>query len=181
MNSNKKANMRRWVLGLGATLAIVVAMSLFTMRFGEHEAPQAGNLQTQGMLVQDCVMNQVLSYAPCGHTVERRTYAPSDVIGLNRTLFEERMSDYRVSEWSEKLVKMSKELQVPCPAHWVLKADEDGLICIYRNLLGEDLTCLRKTYLSLPDMPEADKQTLRMGMLFDDAMGAESYLESIDS
>ena len=147
----------------------------------EQEAPQAGSMDAQGLIARGCILDQTLHYAVCGHEVERKMDAPDTVLGMNRELFTQAMSEYRITSFGAQRVEMARTLEMACPAHWVIQADADGLLGVYRNLYGEEMVCLRRLDTDVTAAPESDGEALRRGMCFDTAQEADAYLEAIQS
>lgn len=147
----------------------------------EPDAPQAGSMDAQGRLERGCVLDQTLQYAVCGHHVERRIDAPDTVLGMNRELFAQAMADWRITSFASQKVEMTRTMEMACPAHWVIAADADGKLGVYRNLYGEEMVCLRALDIGVSTAPESDAAALRVGMCFDTEEAAEGYLEAIQS
>lgn len=143
--------------------------------------PQVGSMDAQALIERGCVLHQTLTYTACGHSVERNVDAPDTVLGMNREVFEQAMSEYRLISFGAQRIEMARTMEIPCPAHWVIRAGEDGLLGVYRNLYGEALLCLRTLSVGVSAAPEADADALRRGLCFDTAQEAEAYLEAITS
>lgn len=164
-------------------LSCVAAVGVYQHFFPStrEQAPQVGSIDDQGLIARGCILHQTLHYALCGHSVERKIDAPDTVLGLNRELFEQAMEDWRITAFAAQRIEMSRAMEMPCPAHWVILADESGMLGVYRNLYGEELLCLRKMEMGVSAAPESDQMQLRRGMCFDSAQDAEAYLEAIQS
>lgn len=146
-----------------------------------QDTPQVGSIDDQGLIARGCVLHQTLDYAVCGHHVERKIDAPDTVLGMNREVFEQAMADWRITSFASSRVDMTRTLEMPCPAHWVIWAGADGKLGVYRNLYGEELLCLRNLEIAVSAAPESDEAQLRRGMCFDTEQEAEAYLEAIQS
>lgn len=145
------------------------------------EAPQVGSMDSQGLIERGCVLHQTLQYAVCGHSVERNLDAPDTVLGMNREVFAQAMADWRVTAFASQRIEMARTMEMPCPAHWVIRAGADGKLGVYRNLYGEELCCLRELDMGVSAAPESDEAALRVGLCFDTEADAEVYIESIQS
>ena len=161
----------------------VAVVGLYQMVFpsAQNEAPQVSGVDEQRLIERGCVLHQTLHYTVCGHSVERKLDAPDTVLGMSCELFEQAMADYRITSFASKRIEMTCAMDMACPAHWVICADADGVLGIYRNLYGEEMLCLRKLNAGVSAAPESDWTQLRRGMCFDSAQEAEAYLEAIQS
>lgn len=145
------------------------------------QAPQVSGVEAQHLIKRGCILRQTLHYAVCDHSVTRRLDAPETVLGMNRELFERAMADWRITAFSAQQIEMTRVMAMPCPAHWVICADENGLLGVYRNLYGEQMHCLRRLDIGVSAAPQSDQAQLRRGLCFDSAQEADAYIESIQS
>lgn len=130
-------------------------------------------------------MHTTLHYAPCGHSVQRRERLPASLTGLSRGAFEAALEDVipgaAVTGFSSAEVDISLSADIPCPLHWVLRAGEDGLLCVLQNRNGEALEIVRRTDVQTARVDEAERAALLEGMIFDDVQALEGYLEGVSS
>ena len=178
-----------------AAAVLAAILCLFPARGTEQEAPrQAG--QAQGADVPadadlsertqaDAYLHTTLHYLPCGHSVQRRDPLPAALAGMSRALLEKEIGSViagaSVTGFSAQEVDVVRSTEIPCPLHWVLKADEQGKLCIGQNRSGETLETVRRTDVPLDKAPEAERDALREGRIFDDVQALEGYLESLSS
>ncbi len=143
---------------------------------------EARQILAQGsVLAQGALLNQTLTYQACGHVVQRRVDAPAECIGMERAALEKLLSDYRVTAFSPSEVAMQRELSMYCPAHWVVRPDDLGELCIWQNQLGEHMDQLTQLGFGAEDLPESERETVRRGKAFDSQQDMEGWLESIQS
>ncbi len=132
-----------------------------------------------------CYLHETLFYAPCGHSVQRREALPARLVGLNRAAIESEIGEVipgaAVTGFSGGEVDISRQIDVPCPLHWVLRGGEDGLLHVYQNRTGEELSLVRDTDVPLHRAGESEQQELLHGKIFDDVQALEGYLESMSS
>ncbi len=146
------------------------------------EEAEARPILAQGTaLAQGALLNQTLTYAACGHVVQRRVDAPAECIGMDRVALERLLTDYRVTAFSAAEVAMQRELTLYCPAHWVVKPDDLGELCIWQNQLGEHMDQLTQLGFGVEDLPEGEREAVRRGKAFDSQQDMESWLENIQS
>lgn len=131
------------------------------------------------------MLHQTLCYAPCGHSVQRREKLPARLVGLTRAAMEQELPkvlpDAQITGFSASEVDAARSLPLPCPLHWILRAQDDGLLHVLRNTDGESLSDIRPTEIRLEDAPESEQDALRDGVIFDDAIALEGFLESLGS
>lgn len=132
-----------------------------------------------------CALHETLFYAPCAHSVQRRTALSAQLIGLTRDALEaeigQEIPGAAVTGFSGAEVDVSRSLDIPCPMHWVLRGGEDGMLHIYQNRTGEALSLVRGTDVPLERAGESERQELLEGRIFDDVQSLEGYLESMSS
>lgn len=132
-----------------------------------------------------CYLHSTLHYAPCGHSVQRRENLPAKLVGLSRAALESEIGGVipgaAVTGFSSAEVDISVGMDIPCPLHWVLRAGEDGMLCILQNTMGEALEIVRSTDIPLARVQEEEQQELIRGRIYDDVQALEGYLESMSS
>lgn len=155
----------------------------------ETAAPAAGERPASADLSErtaaGCYLHRTLCYTPCGHSVQRREALPAALVGLSRTALEKEIGNIihgaAVTGFSASEVDVALSTDIPCPLHWVLRAGEDGMLCIMQNTMGEALEIVRSTDIPLAHVQEDEKQELLRGRIYDDVQALEGYLESLSS
>jgi len=131
------------------------------------------------------MIHRTITYAPCGHSVQRREALPARLAGLTRTALQKEIAGVipgaQVTGFSGAEVDAAQSLDIPCPLHWMLAAGEDGLLCVMQNLSGEEMQTVRQTDIPLSRAPQEQRQELLSGMVFDDVQAMEGYLENLSS
>lgn len=134
---------------------------------------------------EGCMIHRTITYAPCGHSVQRREALPARLVGLTRTALQKEIASVipgaQVTGFSGAEVDAAQSLDIPCPLHWMLAAGEDGLLCVMQNLSGEEMQTVRQTDIPLSRAPQEQRQELLGGMVFDDVQAMEGYLENLSS
>lgn len=134
---------------------------------------------------EGCMIHRTITYAPCGHSVQRREALPARLVGLTRTALQKEIAGVipgaQVTGFSGAEVDAAQSLDIPCPLHWMLAAGEDGLLCVMQNLSGEEMQTVRQTDIPLSRTPQEQRQELLGGMVFDDVQAMEGYLENLSS
>jgi hypothetical protein len=83
---------------------------------------------------------------------------------------------WRVTDFSPGRITMSKNVMLFCPQHYVLMPDETGQVCVWTNRYGEGMERVRDTSVTLADLPEAQRELVRVGVAFDSETLADQYL-----
>ena len=132
-----------------------------------------------------CYLHRTLYYAPCGHSVQRRERLPAQLVGLSRQALEAQITEVMpgaaVTGFSASEVDIALSTDIPCPLHWVLRAGEDGMLCVMQNVSGEGMEVVRRADIPISEVPEGDRAALVQGKMFDDVQAMEGYLESLSS
>lgn len=163
------ALLQPWKLLIGADLA------------EEKQEGAAEILSQDATLAPGATLDQTITYLPCGHVVQRRVEAPAELAGMDRKGIENALPDYRVTAFSGKEVTMQRDMNLFCPDHWVLMPDSQGELCIWQNLLGEEMVRLRGLGITIADLPESEQNDVRIGKGFASAEALENWLEGVDS
>ena len=128
-----------------------------------------------------CVMRQTLNYQRCGHSVVRTVDVPAEWVGMAREQLEEQLDmSWRITDFGPLRITMLRNLMLFCPQHWVLMPDEAGRVCIWVNRYGEGMERVYETDWLLANMPEAEREQVRIGKAFDLLEEAESFLEGLE-
>ena len=147
------------------------------------EAPVHADLSER--TAPGCYLHRTIFYAPCSHSVQRREALSSKLSGLSRAALESEIGSVipgtAITGFSSSEVDVSVSLDIPCPLHWVLKAANDGVLCIWQNRMGEALEIVRRTEILLSQVSESGREELVSGKIFDDVQSLEGYLESLSS
>ena len=134
---------------------------------------------------EGCMLHRTICYAPCGHSVQRREALSARLKGLTRSALEQEIAGVipgaQVTGFSEAEVDVTVSLDIPCPLHWVLRGGEDGMLGVWQNASGEELSLVRSTDLEMKRLGDAQREALRDGLVFDDVQALEGYLESLGS
>ncbi len=145
------------------------------------EENAAESLSQAGLLERGAIFDQTLQYKPCGHVVQRRVAAPTELLGMDRKALEKALPDYRITAFGGKEVVMQREMEIFCPDHWVLKPDAQGELCVWQNRLGEEMQQMRALGIGAEDVPEEEREKVRAGKAFTSLEALEGWLESADS
>ena len=134
---------------------------------------------------EGCMLHRTICYAPCGHSVQRREALSTRLKGLTRGALEQEIGSVipgaKVTGFSAAEVDVTVSLDIPCPLHWVLRGGEDGMLGVWQNTSGEALSLVRSTEIAMKQLSDAQRETLKEGLVFDDVQALEGYLESLGS
>lgn len=174
-----KPNHRAWLMALctAALLAAAAAVSL------PHpaETPDAQASAERLTLEEDSELLQTLTYTRCEHTVTRRLTAPVELYGKTMEETAALYPEWRITEFSPKLVKMERQPDLFCPDHMVLMPNGAGYLCVFENKYGDALALVKELDQPVSELPDAVQQEVRAGMGFDTVEALEKWLEGADS
>jgi hypothetical protein len=69
-----------------------------------------------------------------------------------------------------------------CPDHYIIKADDNGSIFVYRNMEGMDkLSAVMKMNFTTDDVPKDYRPLLKDGMVFDSVEEIEGLIEDAET
>jgi len=181
---SSKTNAAMWILSAVAALCLALGLMMIP---GESAAPgelpdaQAADSAVGGVLAEDSEMMQTLTYTRCTHTVTRRIPAPEELYGKTRQEVEALYPEWRVTEFSDKMVMMEQQPDLFCPAHIVVMPDGAGMLCVFQNRYGDALMLQRELGIDVKTLPAAIREELEGGMGFSTAEELEQWLESAES
>lgn len=174
-----KPNHRAWLMALctAALLAAAAAVSL------PHpaETPDAQASAERLTLEEDSELLQTLTYTRCEHTVTRRLTAPVELYGKTMEETAALYPEWRITEFSPKLVKMERQPDLFCPDHIVLMPNGAGYLCVFENKYGDALALVRELTLEMKNLPAAAQEEAELGIGFSTVEELEQWLESVES
>lgn len=143
----------------------------------EETAVQAGG--NNDTITKDTVITWDYEYEMCGHDVYVDTEPDSDMIGLGFSQMKSAYPDVVIVSFASDKVVLKKRLGCYCPAHFMLKRNDDKL-AVYRTAVGTDI---QDIYIDIDipfvDLNEEQKQMLEAGRVFSDLDDLRSFLEKI--
>jgi hypothetical protein len=125
------------------------------------------------------VQLQTFHYQRCGHSVTRTVDVQPEWVGLTPEELSASLDmGWRVSDFQSARITMSKNLMLFCPQHYVLMPDDSGAVSIWTNRYGDGMEKVRETSITLVDLPETQRESVRVGVGFDSEGLADEYLIS---
>ena len=179
-----KSGAAMWTLSALAALCLALGLMLTPRQStapGELPPAQAADSAMGAVLSEGSELMQTLTYTRCAHRVTRRTPAPVELYGKTRQEVEALYPEWRVTEFSEKLVRMEQQPELFCPDHIVVMPDGAGMLCVFENRYGDALMLQRELGIDLKTLPAAIREELEGGMGFSTAEEMEQWLESVES
>lgn len=172
---------RPLVMAFGV-MALLIAAALILMPADTADVPAETTGRARDITPQEgCEIEQTMIYTRCGHTVVRRSAAPAEVYGQPLDAVQGLYTDWRLTEFGAKLIKMQKNLQLYCPDHMVLMPDGAGMLCVFENRYGDALALVNELNIPVNTLPAAAQEDVEMGLGFDSADALEMWLESVES
>ncbi len=184
----ERTSLKRNTLLLLASAAVLLAIAAATLLLpGESTAPgelppaKAVDAGDAAAVEEGCELLQTLTYTRCEHVVTRRVTAPVELYGKTLEEVEALYPEWRVTEFSPKLIKMEQKPDIFCPDHMVLMPNGAGMLCVFENKYGDALALVKELDLALDALPAAEQETLKRGVVFSTAEELEQWLESVES
>ena len=129
-------------------------------------------------------LHRTLRYA-CGHSVQRREALPPSLVGLSHAALEKEIGSVipegKITGFSAQEVDVARQMEIPCPLHWVLRLGENGKLEVLQNMTGEALDVVRTTDADTELLTNEQRQALLDGVVFEDTQALEGYMESLTS
>ncbi len=179
MEFSSKEGRRAALLWTAAGLILLAVVIALAVSGGTRAQDASGGEDAR--VAQGCALVQTMRYTRCGHTVTRRLQAPEAIIGLTLQEAAQAYPDWQFQSFQSKLIEMSRDISLHCPAHYVLMPDEAGVLAIFQNRYGDGLAYVRSLTLALSELPEAEREEARVGMGFDSLEALERWLETFES
>jgi len=175
-----------WLILMAAAVAAavwMVSMPGAGMRSEENRAEARRSLDASKgeteRIRAGCQVTQTMLFTRCGHSVTRRVQAPERLAGQGFSQAQAYYDLWQIEEFSPDNMRMSREIDLYCPMHRVLTANEAGEAVLTRNVYGDGMA-VEKTY---PDADvtrwnEQDREKLRLGIAFDMEKEADAFVAS---
>lgn len=123
----------------------------------------------------------ITDYSKGGKEVVVEDKADDSVIGDNYTQFAEIYPDYTLQDSDGRLCMVQTYDQYS-PDYYIIQSDDNGDICVYRNLEGKDkLSEVMKLSLTINDVPKDYIPLIKEGMAFNSIEGIEGLIESAET
>ncbi len=100
-----------------------------------------------------------------GHKEYSETTAPRSWYGLTLTEFKDIFESWQIKEFSSEEVRLSKNLKVYSPKHYVLGV-YDGYVAVFRKNEYEEDKVKQVTETPAASLPEAEQKRLSKGIDF---------------
>ena len=175
---------RTW-LGMTAGFLIAVLCSgLFLTEayapedeYREHGTEAEAAAESSLAAGENCYLLQTMAFSRCGHSVQRRVALPGDMAGSGLSQIQERYALWQIEEFQSQQIVMRREIELFCPMHKVLAADEAGQIVLAENVYGDGMAVICVYDDMLNQFEEDEQDQLLMGMGFGSREEAERWLK----
>jgi hypothetical protein len=119
----------------------------------------------------------ITRYTKCGHEKVRELPPEASMIGKTYAQFAQCYPKYRL-ETPNGTLCMVIEYDQYCPEHYIIKADDNGYIYVYRNMDGEDkLSAVMRMDFTTEAVPQDYRPLLKEGMAFGSVEEIEGLIE----
>jgi hypothetical protein len=134
-----------------------------------------------GIITADTDIFWVSRYLKCGHEKVREEAPDETMIGKTYAQFAQNYPNYKL-DVENGVVRMVVEYDQYCPDHYIIKADDNGSIFVYRNMEGMDkLSAVMKMNFTTDDVPKDYRPLLKDGMVFDSVEEIEGLIEDAET
>lgn len=164
-----------WVIGL------VLAGALVAFAFLALRSPVRAVSRARETVEEGCALIQTLRYARCGHEVTRRVTADKEYKGCTLAQMQQAFAEWDVTSFSPSEIEMSRTLPLYCPDHLVVMPDGGGILGVYENTYGEGYTLRAQLDVPVSDLPDALRESIHLGLSFQNDAEIESWLETLES
>ena len=171
---------KAWLMALG-TLALLAAAAAVLLVPSPSPLPNQQASAERTTLEEGSELLQTLTYTRCEHTVTRRLTAPVELYGKTMEETAALYPEWRITEFSPKMVKMDRQPDLFCPDHMVLMPNGAGYLCVFENRYGDALALVRELELEVKNLPSAAQEEVEEGIGFSTAAEMEQWLESVES
>ncbi len=162
----------------GCALGILVGLAI---RTSEPEAEQTGRIGIQAVLPTTALERRI-EFAKCGHT-EHIPLLNEAFIGYTQEELQAFYKTCRVTEFTREQVVIQQTLDTCCPEHVLLRARQDGTLCVFQT---DSEFYIEQLIRVLPvdaraDLAEEERKRLEEGIVFDTLGDVDAYLEGMES
>ena len=171
---------KAWLMAL-STLALLSAAAAVLLVPSPSPLPNQQASAECTTLAEGSELLQTLTYTRCEHTVTRRLTAPVELYGKTMEETAALYPEWRITEFSPKMVKMDRQPDLFCPDHMVLMPNGAGYLCVFENRYGDALALVRELELEVKNLPSATQEEVEEGIGFSTAAEMEQWLESVES
>lgn len=180
MEKERSALLYRLFHGLrfaGAVLLLALVLVFISLLFKGSD--DVSDVSRAGQTVsENCALVQTMRFTRCKHQVTRRVKVTQNQVGLDRAGMERRYGDWQLQTFGEDEIEMSRDIDLYCPMHYVLMANESGGLAVYQNRYGDAMAWLKTLPGAMSDYDENMQEKLLLGIGFDTLEALETALES---
>jgi len=115
----------------------------------------------------------------CGHTINKYENVETDIVNLNKQELQEKYQDWKIEEFSDKQIILSKEEANSCNEHYILR-EKDGNIAIYIIEDNGEEKLKETTSIAIEYLTETDKIKISSGIRANGEEELNSTLEDFE-
>jgi hypothetical protein len=146
-----------------------------------YNGTSGGATIPDGVISADTSIFWVTRYLKCGHEIVREKSPDAQMVGRTYLQFAACYPAYRM-EVVNGVIRMLMEYDQYCPDHYVIKADDNGVIYVYRNMDGkEKLTVVMRMSFTVDAVPPDYRPLLKDGMAFASVEEIEGLIEDAET
>lgn len=112
----------------------------------------------------------------CGHMLDKDPDSMDALINLTEGELKLKYADWKVNEFSQQQVILSREIQTYCPRHYIIGI-KDGYIAIYVYDSDGKKVLYDETEISISTLTAEDQRNLKYGIIADSEDELQQKLE----
>lgn len=144
----------------------------------DAEAPedQSTNASTDNFITPSTKVIFKTYFTLCGHMLDKDPTNMEDLINLSEGELKLKYPDWRVNEFSQRQVILSREISTYCPRHYIIGI-KDGYIAIYVYDPEGKKVLYEETEISISTLTAEDQKNLEYGIIADSEDELQQKLE----
>lgn len=119
------------------------------------------------------------TYQKCGHTISQYQEIAEELVNLTKKELQEKYSDWKIEQFSDTQIVLSKEEEGICKEHYMVK-DKDGFVTIYEILEDRTEREYESTDISTQYLTEEDKMSMEKGIEVNGKQSLNQLIEDFE-
>lgn len=165
-------------LRFGGGILLLALIIVFAAVFTQPAGETTDTVRDSAVAGNDCAVVQTMRFTRCQHQVTRRVQISQACVGLDREAIEKVYKDWQLDTFSEKEITMSRDIELYCPLHYVLMANESGGLSVYQNRFGDAMAWLEDISGQMSAYSEEIQEKLLRGIGYDSMDELQNALQN---
>ncbi len=141
-------------------------------------------LKSEDVINQNDIKNAVLVkrtiYKVCGHNIDQKSMLPKEQQEFTLEQFKELYSEYNIEKFSPEEIIISKQLNLKCPNHFIVK-EKDGKVAVLYQIPVGGISVKEITNIDVSNLSITDQERLRLGIIINSNEKLAEILEDFGS